>query len=87
MNAHETHRHTRCAEKDDELKLSVEQAASCLEKIAQAENLKLEPGAAARIAQRARAVPRDCLGMLYDLFFEGREITVAAVEALRGGAE
>src|SRR5439155_5017010 len=66
---------------------SEKQAASWLEKVAKAEDLALETGAAARIAHRAGGVPRDCLGMLYDLSFAGRAITLAAVEAFHGSAE
>jgi hypothetical protein len=63
-----------------------EQAAARLEEIAQREGLILEPGVAERIAVSKRAIPRDCLGVLYDLSFEGREITLAAVEDLVGPA-
>ena len=33
---------------------------------------------------RKQAVPRDCLGVLYDLSFEGREITLRMVEEMLG---
>ena len=56
------------------------------EKIAQQEGLILEPGVAERIAEQKRAIPRDCLGVLYDLSFEGREISLEAVEELLGPA-
>lgn len=61
-----------------------EQVAARLEEIAQKEGLILEPGVAQRIAQVKRAIPRDCLGVLYDLTFEGREISLAAVEETVG---
>jgi DNA polymerase III gamma/tau subunit len=57
-----------------------EVAAAKLEEVARAEELTLEPGVALTIAQRKKGVPRDCLGVLYDLTFEGREITLAQVE-------
>src|SRR5262249_31066357 len=63
---------------------TVEQAAVRLELVARAEDLPVEPGVCLRIAQRVGAVPRDCLGVLYDLSFEGREIRLAAVEAFLG---
>lgn len=56
-------------------------AAKRLEEIARAEKLVLEPGVAELIATRVQAVPRDCLGVLYDLSFEGPEITVSRAEA------
>jgi DNA polymerase III gamma/tau subunit len=59
---------------------SPEVGAAKLEAVAQAEDLTLEPGVALTIAQRKKGVPRDCLGVLYDLTFEGREITLARVE-------
>jgi DNA polymerase III gamma/tau subunit len=52
-----------------------------LEEVARAEELVLEPGVAEMIATRKKAVPRDCLGVLYDLSFEGPEITLARAEA------
>jgi DNA polymerase III gamma/tau subunit len=66
---------------------TVEQATARLEEVARAENLVLAPGVARLIAERHKAVPRDCLGTLYDLTFEGPEISLAAVEALLGRAE
>jgi DNA polymerase-3 subunit gamma/tau len=59
----------------------VPQAARKLEEVARAENLHLDPGVAELIATRKRAVPRDCLGVLYDLSFDGPEITLALAEA------
>jgi DNA polymerase III gamma/tau subunit len=59
---------------------TVEQAAARLEEVARAEQLELAVGVAHRIAQRTQAVPRDCLGALYDLSFGGPAITLAAVE-------
>jgi DNA polymerase III gamma/tau subunit len=61
---------------------SVEQAAAHLERIARAERLTLEPGLALRIAQAKHGVPRDCLGVLYDLSFDGPAITLATAEPL-----
>lgn len=58
-----------------------EQAAERLEAIARAEDLTLEPGAALYIAQQKKGVPRDCLGVLYDLSFDSREITLDMVKA------
>lgn len=60
---------------------TVAQAAVKLEEVARAEKLYLEPGVAALIAERKGAVPRDCLGVLYELSFEGPEIRLAAAEA------
>lgn len=59
---------------------SVETAAAKIEEVARKEGLTLEPGAAHLIAERKKAVPRDCLGVLYDLSFEGPEIRLRAVE-------
>jgi DNA polymerase III gamma/tau subunit len=61
---------------------TVAQAAARVEEIARAEHLVLEPGVAPLIAQRKKAVPRDCLGVLYELSFEGPEIRLAAAESL-----
>jgi DNA polymerase III gamma/tau subunit len=61
---------------------SIEQAVERLEKVAEAEKLALQPGVARRIAEVKQAVPRDCLGVLYDLTFDGTEISLAATEAL-----
>jgi DNA polymerase-3 subunit gamma/tau len=57
------------------------EAAARLEEVARAEGLVLGPGVALLIAERKRGIPRDCLGALYDLTFEGREISLAAAEA------
>ncbi len=63
-----------------------EVAAPRIEAVAKAENLSLEPGVALRIAEAKKGVPRDCLGVLYDLSFDGNEITMAGVEGyLRSG--
>ena len=32
------------------------------------------------IVDRKSRVPRDCLGVLYDMTFDGNEITIAGVE-------
>jgi DNA polymerase III gamma/tau subunit len=56
-------------------------AAAKLEEVTRAENLDVEPGVYQLIADRKRGVPRDCLGVLYDLSFDGGRITVAAAEA------
>jgi DNA polymerase III gamma/tau subunit len=61
-----------------------EQCAPRIEEIAQKEDLRLEPGVALYIAQRKQGVPRDCLGVLYDLTFDTRDITRAVVEAYLG---
>jgi DNA polymerase III subunit gamma/tau len=63
---------------------TVEQAAAHLHEVAQAEKLTLEPDAARLIAERKKGVPRDCLGVLYDLSFTERHITVPVVEAALG---
>src|SRR5262249_41466707 len=59
---------------------SPEVVAAKLEDVARAEDLYLEPGVTQLIAERKKGVPRDCLGVLYDLTFEGREITLSRVE-------
>ena len=61
---------------------TVEQATARLEGIAQRERLVLAPGVARLIVERKRAVPRDCLGVLYELSFEGPVITLAAADGL-----
>ncbi len=63
---------------------TAEQAAMHLEAVARAERLALEPGVALLIAQRKGAVPRDCLGVLYDLSFAGPTVTRAAAEQALG---
>jgi DNA polymerase III gamma/tau subunit len=60
---------------------SVEEATRRLEVVADRENLTMEPGVAALIAERKQAVPRDCLGVLYDLTFDGKEISLRQAEA------
>ncbi len=61
-----------------------EVAAERLEHFAKLEHLTLEPGVAMRICEAKKGVPRDCLGVLYDLSFDGNEIGLAAVEAHLG---
>jgi DNA polymerase III gamma/tau subunit len=60
---------------------TVAQATAHLEEVARAEKLVLEPGVAPLIVERKKAVPRDCLGVLYELSFDGPEIRLAAAEA------
>jgi DNA polymerase III gamma/tau subunit len=64
-----------------------EVAAARLEMVAKAEKLTLEPGVCLHIAQRKKGVPRDCLGVLYDLSFDGSEISIAQVDAYLGREE
>jgi len=59
---------------------SVAQAVPFLERVANLERLIVEKGALEMIAERKKVVPRDCLGVLYDMSFEGNEITIAGVE-------
>lgn len=59
---------------------TVAQAVARMESIAQVEGLVLEPGVAQLIAEKKRAIPRDCLGVLYDLSFDGKEISLRTVE-------
>ena len=56
------------------------QAVAALERVAAAERLIVEPGALEMIIDRKKCVPRDCLGVLYDMTFDGNEITLAGVE-------
>ncbi len=56
------------------------QTVAALQRVADAERLVVEAGALEMIAERKRCVPRDCLGVLYDLTFDGNEITLAAAE-------
>jgi DNA polymerase-3 subunit gamma/tau len=63
---------------------TLEQAVARLEAIARAENLILEPGVCERIVRGKECIPRDCLGVLYELSFESREITLGRVEAMLG---
>jgi DNA polymerase-3 subunit gamma/tau len=62
----------------------VEKVVARLEDIARQEGLTLEPGVAARIAERKQCVPRDCLGALYELTFTGKEIKLADVDLVLG---
>ena len=48
------------------------------------EKLTVEPGVIPRIVERKKGVPRDCLGALYDLTFESREISMAMLERYLG---
>jgi DNA polymerase III gamma/tau subunit len=64
---------------------TVEQAVAHMTAIAQAENLILEPGVCERIVRAKECIPRDCLGVLYELSFDGREITLAKVEEALAG--
>jgi DNA polymerase-3 subunit gamma/tau len=66
---------------------TIEQATTRLEAIAEMESLVLEPGVARLIVERMKAVPRDCLGALYELTFDGREISLRAAEAYLGQEE
>jgi DNA polymerase III gamma/tau subunit len=59
-----------------------EKSAARLEEVVKAEGLDVEPGVCQLIADRKKGVPRDCLGVLYDLSFDGGRITLAATEAL-----
>jgi DNA polymerase III gamma/tau subunit len=66
---------------------SVEQVVMQMKKVADAEKLFLEPGGLERIARQKQCVPRDCLGVLYELSFEGREISLAQVDAMLGSED
>ena len=66
---------------------TIEQATAQLEVIAKKEELRLEPGVARLIAERRGAIPRDCLGVLYELSFEGKEIRRGAVEKILSAAD
>jgi DNA polymerase III gamma/tau subunit len=59
---------------------TVEQAVANLQRVAEAERLFVEAGAPEMIAERKQCVPRDCIGVLYDMTFDGNEITLAGVE-------
>jgi DNA polymerase III gamma/tau subunit len=59
---------------------TVAQAVPHLQRVADAERLIVEAGALEMIAERKKCVPRDCLGILYDMTFDGNEITIAGVE-------
>jgi DNA polymerase III gamma/tau subunit len=58
-----------------------EQVVQHLRRVAEAENLYAEPGVFELIAERKRCIPRDCLGVLWDLSFEGNEFTLSQVES------
>jgi DNA polymerase-3 subunit gamma/tau len=57
-----------------------EQAVAALERVARAEKLIVEAGALEMIVEAKKCVPRDCLGVMYDMTFDGNEITLAGVE-------
>jgi DNA polymerase III gamma/tau subunit len=59
---------------------TVEQTVAALRRVADAERLVVENGALEMIAESRKCVPRDCLGVLYDLTFDGNEITLERVE-------
>jgi DNA polymerase-3 subunit gamma/tau len=63
---------------------SVEIVTARLKEIAQKENLTLEPGVAEMIAERKKCVPRDCLGVLYELTFGGNHIRQEDVDFVIG---
>jgi DNA polymerase-3 subunit gamma/tau len=63
------------------------QVVQHLQRVAEAEKLYAEPGVFELIADRKRCVPRDCLGVLYDLSFEGREFSLSQVEAFLAAGE
>jgi DNA polymerase III gamma/tau subunit len=57
-----------------------EQCIKHLEVVARAENLIVDPAALQLIVERKKCVPRDCLGVLYDLSFETDEVTLGVAE-------
>jgi DNA polymerase-3 subunit gamma/tau len=57
-----------------------EQAVAALQRVAEAERLIVEAGALEMIVDRKKRVPRDCLGVLYDMSFDSNEISLAGVE-------
>jgi DNA polymerase III gamma/tau subunit len=61
---------------------TAEQVVTNLQKVADAERLWVEPGSLEMIADRKQCVPRDCLGVLYDLSLHSSEITLAQVEGI-----
>jgi DNA polymerase III gamma/tau subunit len=63
---------------------TAERARARLEEIASREKMVLAPGVAQLIVERKKAVPRDCLGVLYELSFDGPIVTLASAEALLG---
>jgi DNA polymerase-3 subunit gamma/tau len=56
------------------------QTIVALQRVADAERLIIEAGTLDLIAERKKCVPRDCLGVLYDMSFDSNEITLAGVE-------
>jgi DNA polymerase-3 subunit gamma/tau len=66
---------------------TIEQVIPRLEAVAAAEKLTVEPGVIPKIVERKKGVPRDCLGVLYDLTFESREISMAMLERYLGPEE
>jgi DNA polymerase III gamma/tau subunit len=56
------------------------QAVAALQRVADAERLIVEAGALEMIVDCKKCVPRDCLGVMYDMTFDGNEITLAGVE-------
>jgi DNA polymerase III gamma/tau subunit len=66
---------------------TVEQVVKHMKEVAAAEKLFLEPGVCELIAERKQCVPRDCLGVLYELSFEGPEIWLSRTEELLGSEE
>jgi DNA polymerase III gamma/tau subunit len=59
---------------------TTEQAITALQRVAEAERLIIEAGAMEMIVDKKKCVPRDCLGVLYDMSFDSNEITLAGVE-------
>jgi DNA polymerase-3 subunit gamma/tau len=59
---------------------TIEQVVARLEVIVQTEELTLEPGVLMKITQHKRGVPRDCLGVLYDLSFQSRNLSMEMVD-------
>ena len=59
---------------------TIEQAVAALKNVVAAEKLTVEDGVLPMIAEKKRCVPRDCLGVLYDLTFESNEITLEGLE-------
>ncbi|HZT82015.1 MAG TPA: AAA family ATPase [Gemmataceae bacterium] len=66
---------------------TAEQAVARLEGVAQREELTVEPGVLELIVRRKKQVPRDCLGALYDLTFDGKEISLARAQEYLGPEE
>jgi DNA polymerase-3 subunit gamma/tau len=57
-----------------------QQSVTALERVIAAERLIVEPGGLEMIVERKKCVPRDCLGVLYDMSFDSNEITLAGIE-------